>query len=191
MRVALLWNELWTKRVSVSEGPLHRSGAISHRLSNIAITVGSAMLADKLGAFQSGDMLSVESIGDYSYGDDSDLEDEDDTEDFNVQHNESTSGEDTHTATRRHTPSIGSDDTQSRLVHTSEGTETAAPTEDFVSVSASGEDDSVGEHDRQSTRTSAPANASGPQEQQCNGRRTYLRFDETPAIIMTDTAFRT
>lgn len=175
---------------------LHRSGAISHRLSNIAIlAVGSAMFTDKLGAFQSCDTLSIESIGDYSYSDDSDLEDEDDTEDFNDQHSEST-GKDTLTATRRRTPSIGSEKTETspRLVHTGEASEAATTTEDFVSVSASDEDDhrNVGEDDRRSTRTSAPASTSRPiEQQQVNARRTHLRFDETPAIIMTDTAFRT
>ncbi|KAL1942533.1 hypothetical protein VTO73DRAFT_6135 [Trametes versicolor] len=90
------------------------------------------------------------------------------------------------------TTSIGSDDTPSRLVHTGEGSETATPAEDFVSVSASDEDDHVVEDDRRSTRTSAPASTSRPNEQQqVNARRTYLRFDETPAIIMTDTAFQT
>lgn len=152
------------------------------------------MFTDKLGAFQSCDTLSIESIGDYPYSDDSDLEDEDDTEDFNYQHSEST-GKDTLTATRRRTPSIGSEKTETspRLVHTGEGSETTVtPTEDFVPVSASGEDDHVVEDDRRTTRTSAPASTSRPiEQQQVNARSTYLRFDETPAMIMTDTAFRT
>ncbi len=154
------------------------------------------MFADEAKAFQSRDTLSIESIADYSYVDDSDLEDEDGTEDFDNQRNENTDGEDTHTATRPHTPPINpdapvSEETSSRLGQTGGGLETTTPSEDFVSVSASDEDDHIDEDDRRSARTSASADTSRPREQQVNTRRTSLRVDETPAIIMTDTAFRT
>ncbi|OJT09294.1 hypothetical protein TRAPUB_14291 [Trametes pubescens] len=58
------------------------------------------------GRFEDLRIHSSETVGSYSYCDDSDLEHEDDTEDFEDQRNESTDVKGTHTATTPQTPPI-------------------------------------------------------------------------------------